>query len=188
MKRTAWKSKHKITPKAEIASVEVDNPYFSRDHAESSNNPRRIRVTKNLRESAIETLFARGKLDDAQKKAADRFRSAWEACGGAGAAAMDYSRTHVDGGGARDPISERLVAASQELASCRNLLGARNFALVCKVCGQGLSFGDITTDQRAKLTMADNLRDSLNDLAQLYGIASRKANGLQSPVRHPLSE
>jgi hypothetical protein len=178
MKRSTWKSKHKITPKIELVSAEADNPYFSADHAVSKDNPKKIRVSKNLRESAIETLFARGKLDEAQKKAADRFRATWEACGGAGAGAMDYSRTHVDGGGARDPISERVVTAASDLRECRMLLGARNYALVCKVCGQGLSFGDISTDQRAKLTMADNLRDSLNDLAQLYGIATQRAHGL----------
>lgn len=178
MKRTTWKPKHKITPKLELVSAEIDNPYFSADHAESVDNPKRIRASKNLRESAIETLFARGKLDEAQKKAGDRFRAVWEAGGGAGTAAMDYSRTHVDGGGMRDPLSERQVDASKELATCRVVLGVRNFALVCKVCGQGLSFGDISTDQRTKLTMADNLRDSLDDLARMWGIVSRAPNGL----------
>lgn len=178
MKRRPYKSQFKITPKIELASAEVDNPYFSADHPVSAENPKKIRASKNLRESAIETLHARGKLDDAQKKAADRFRATWEACGGAGAGAMDYSRTHVDGGGARDPISERVVIAAGDLRECRMLLGARNYALVCKVCGQGLSFGDISKDARAKLTMADNLRDSLNDLAQLYGIATQRAHGL----------
>ena len=91
---------------------------------------------------------------------------------------MDYTRTHVDGGGTRDPISERQVDAGKELASCRVMLGKRNFDLVCKVCGQGLSFGDISSDARAKLTMADNLRDSLNDLAQAYGIVSQRLHGL----------
>ena len=178
MRKAAAIAKAKMASKLEVVSADMDNPYYSPDHAVSSTNPRRIRVTKNLRESAIEPLHARGKLDDAQKEAADRFRALWEACGGAGAGAMDYSRTHVDGGGARDPISERQVDAGKELASIRMLLGKRNYDLVCKVCGQGLSFSDITTDARAKLTMADNLRDSLNDLAQLYGIAMRRPHGL----------
>lgn len=178
MSKAAAIKKLKMASKVEIITAEMDNPYFSADHAISAENPKRIRVAKNLRESAIETLHARGKLDDAQKKAADRFRAAWEACGGAGSGAMDYSRTHVDGGGSRDPISERQVDAGKTLNLCRNLLGARNYALVCKVCGQGLSFSDISKDARAKLTMADNLRDSLDDLARMWGIVSRKLNGL----------
>lgn len=178
MSKAAAIKKLRATSKVEVISAEMDNPYFSPDHAISANNPKRIRVTKNLLESAVETLFARGKLDEAQKKAADRFRAIWEACGGAGAGAMDYSRTHVDGGGARDPISERQVDAGKELASIRILLGKRNYDLVCSVCGQGYSFSDITRDPRARLTMADNLRDSLNDLAQLFGIASQRSHGL----------
>lgn len=160
----------KITPKLELDVVEVDNPYFSADHAEGTSNLRRIKAVKNLRESAIETLFARGKLDEAQKKAGDRFRATWEAAGGAGAGAMDYAQMRVDGGGARDPISERQVDASKALRACRDLLGRRNYDLVVRVAGQGLSLSDISSDSRARLTMADNLRDALDDLAKMWGL------------------
>lgn len=159
-----WRSK------AELEPTEVENPYFSADHAESSSNPRRIKVVKNLRESAIETLYARGKLDDAQKKVADRFRATWEAAGGAGAGAMDYAQLRVDGGGTKDPISERQVDASKSLRSCRVLLGQRNYDLVVKVAGQGLSFSDITTSERTRNTLADNLRDALDDLGKMWGM------------------
>lgn len=160
----------KITPKFDIDLVDVDNPFFSTDHKESLSNPKRIKAAKNLLESAIETLFARKKLDEAQKRAADRFRATWEACGGAGTGAMDYGRLRVDGGGARDTISDRQVDAGKELRACRNLLGARNYNLVCMVAGQGLSFSDITDDGRTKLTMADNLRDALDDLGRMWGM------------------
>jgi hypothetical protein len=159
-----WRSK------AELQPTEIENPYFSADHAESPSNPRRIKAVKNLRESAIETLYARGKLDEAQKKAGDRFRATWEAAGGAGAGAMDYAQLRVDGGGARDPISERQVDASKSLRDCRVLLGARNYRLVCQIAGQGLSLSDISTVDRVKLVMADNLRDALDDLAKMWGI------------------
>jgi len=159
----------KITPKLDIEVVDMDNPYHSRDHAESPTNPKRITVAKNLRESAVETLFARGKLDEAQKKAADRFRAAWEACGGTDGA-MDYGQVRVDGGGAKDPISERQIDAGKTLRDCRVLLGQRNFDLVVDVAGRGLSFSDIRTEARARLTMADNLRDALDDLAKMWGL------------------
>jgi hypothetical protein len=164
------KQKPRWQPKEVLVEAEVDNPMFTRDHRESRSNPRKVRVAKNLLESAVETLYARGRLDEAQKKAADRFRATWEACGGAGSGAMDYSRTHVDGGGARDPISERQVDAGRSLRDCRVLLGQRNYDLVSKVCGQGLSLQDIERDQRARLTMADNLRSSLDDLGKMWGL------------------
>ena len=160
----------KVTPKQDMRVVEVDNPYFSADHREGPSNPKRIKAVKNMRESAVETLFARGKLDEAQKKAADRFRATWEACGGAGAGAMDYAQLRVDGGGAKDPISDRQIDASKALRACRDILGQRNYDLVCKVAGQGLSLSDITSEARLRLTLADNLRASLDDLARMWGL------------------
>ncbi|MET3899686.1 hypothetical protein ABIB57_003648 [Devosia sp. UYZn731] len=159
----------KFKSKADLAVGEVDNPHFTADHAESTTNPKRIKVVKNLRESAVETLFARGKLDEAQKRAADRFRATWEACGGT-VGAMDYARQHVDGGGARDPISERQLDAGKVLRACRDILGQRNYDLVIKVAGQGLSFSDITNVERVRNTTADNLRDALDDLAKMWGM------------------
>ena len=160
---TKWRSK------ADLYATDVDNPYFSADHPVSGSNPRRVKVVKNLRESAIETLFARKRLDEAQKRAADRFRATWEACGGS-VGAMDYSQLRVDGGGAKDPISDRQVDASKTLRACRDVLGQRNYDLVVRVAAQGLSFADITTVERARNTMADNLRDSLDDLARMWGM------------------
>ena len=171
MNKPNWKPKEKWQPKESLVHADVDNPYFSREHEVSKDNPRKVRVAKNLRESAVETLFARGRLDEAQRKAADRFRATWEACGGAGTGAMDYAQLRVDGGGTKDPISERQVDAGRTLAACRVLLGARNYKLVCQVAGQGLSFGDITQVARDRLTMADNLRDSLDDLAKMWGLS-----------------
>ena len=162
-RKPAWK------PKEELIQADVDNPYFSREHGVSSTNPRKVRVAKNLLESAVETLYARGRLDEAQKKAADRFRATWEACGGA-VAAMDYAQLRVDGGGAKDAISDRQVDAGKALRACRELLGQRNYDLVVKIAGQGLSFSDITMVGRTRNTMADNLRDALDDLAKMWGL------------------
>lgn len=164
-KNAEWKSK------LEIRAVRMDNPYFNGNHEIGPTNPKIIGVVKNLRESAVETLFARGKLDAAQKQAADRFRGIWEMCGGAGGGASDYSREFVDGGGAREPISQRQVDAGKALAECRNLLGARNYDLVCKVCGQGYGLRAVAPSKRDQLTAADNLRASLNDLSELWGFA-----------------
>lgn len=154
----------------------MENPYFNGNHEISGTNPKMIGVVKNLRESAVETLFARGKLNDAQKRAADKFRSLWETLGGAGSGANDYSREYVDGGGAKDPIAQRQVDAGKALMECRNLIGVRNYDLVQKVCGQGLGLAQISSIKRDQLTAADNLRASLDDLAGLWHFASETEN------------
>lgn len=160
--------------KMDIRRVTMENPYFNGSHEISQSNPKVMQVVKNLRESAIETLFARHKIDRSQKEAADRFRLIWEMCGGAGSGATDYSREHVDGGGARDPIAQRQVDAGKALSQCRNLLGARNYALVRKICGEGYGLQQVATTKRGQLTAADNLRASLDDLAEMWGLKQKE--------------
>jgi hypothetical protein len=161
-----------------VIDSHVDNPMFTSDHDAGPTNPRKIKVRKNAGESAVEMLFARKLLNEAQKQTADRFRSVWERCGGAGSAALDYTREVVDGGGVREAISERQIDAGRELVRCRQVLGARIYDLICKVCGQGLSLQQLAPASRDRLTAADNLRNGLDDLADMWGIIRRpKVNG-----------
>ncbi|AJD41266.1 hypothetical protein C9413_24315 [Rhizobium sp. SEMIA 4085] len=161
-------------PAPKLRPTLVENPYFSRAHPADSANPRTIPAIVNIRESAITTLASRGVLDAAQVAAADRFRALFEAMGGKGASAIDYGREHVDGGKARDPITERQVNAGKELARCRALLGVRMYRLVSAVCGEGFALTELLASKRERLTGADMLRMGLDDLAGLWGIATRR--------------
>lgn len=145
----------------------VDNPYFAPEHPESPSNPKTIMAMVNPRESAVETLYARRFLGTAQKKAADRFRATWEAAGGK-TAALDYSQDRVDGS-AGDPVTGRLQAI-QELRRCRYLLGQRGYDTIEAICGEGQSMAEMTPHKRERLTLADNLRADLDDLATMWGL------------------
>ncbi|MDW9618322.1 hypothetical protein GOB49_13605 [Sinorhizobium meliloti] len=161
--------------KTKLRPVEVPNPYFSRAHPPGPTNPRRIPAVVNVRESAVTTLASRGVLDAAQVAAADRFRTLYEAIGGKGAGAIDYGREHVDGGKAREPITERQITAGKELARCRALLGMRIYGLVSAVAGQGYALHEVVgNDKRARLTAADMLRMGLDDLAAMWKLATRR--------------
>lgn len=83
--------------KAHVVTIEVENPYFQKSDKESRTNQNTIKVHVNANESAIETLYSRGSIDLAHKLADDKLRYLWEACGGKGASAIDYSREQVDG-------------------------------------------------------------------------------------------
>lgn len=159
-----------LPSKIEAVTDVVDNPDFSRDHPEGKyGNIRRISATRNIKESAIATLDARGLLHPAQVRAADRFRKLWEQTGGAGAGAMDYTREPVDGGGFRDPVSDRLVAASQELDKCQRYIGLRGYRLVAAVAGEGRSIEEVAgPSQRARYSTTDALRGHLEDLAVMW--------------------
>lgn len=165
------KKKRKRAARALVDIRRVDNPYFAPEHPEGAGNHRTIEVRINPRESAIETLFSRKFIGDAQKKAADRFRATWEAAGGR-VASLDYGRDRVDGG-KTDPVTARLAAA-QELRRCRHLLGQRGFDVIQAVCGEGRSLSELTPHKRERLTMADNLRADLDDLATMWGLRTRQ--------------
>lgn len=161
--------------KIKLRPTEVPNPYFSRSHAADASNPPTIPAMVNIRESAVTTLASRGVLDAAQVAAANRFRALFETMGGKGSGAMDYSREHVDGGKAREPITERQLSAGQELARCRALLGVRLYGLVSTVCGEGRSLHEVAgQNKRARLVAADCLRWALDDLAAMWRLATRR--------------
>jgi hypothetical protein len=161
---------------AKLRVKDVPNPSYMPAHDGERWNPRKVGAMVNVRESAVASLEARGQLDECQVKTADVFRSHWEAMGGVGTRAIDYTKEPVDGGRNVESYPERRAAAGKELKRCRDLLGARNYDLVCKVCGQGMSFRDLASSRRDRDTLADNLRASLDDLAVMWKLARQRAS------------
>lgn len=149
----------------------VENPYFAPEHPEGPGNQRMVEVSVDTKESAVETLYSRKFLGLAQKKAADRIRALWEAEGGK-SSSIDYTQDRVDGGRS-DPVVSRLVAA-HELKRARLLLGRRGYELVVSVCAEGRALSEISPHKRERLTMADNLRADLDDLAAMWGLMTRR--------------
>ncbi len=174
--KKAAKKKKKIEgwqEKAKLQAVYVDNPYYSSAHDGEGANPVKIKAVVNIRESAITTLAARKHIDASQKAAADRFRSLWEALGGAGAGSFDYSREQVDGGGAREALTERQIEAGMELKRAKAVLGNKAYDIMSKVAGQGYAIQELATTHRERTTLTDYLKDGLDELARNWGYANR---------------
>jgi hypothetical protein len=157
---------------------DVDNPYYAPEHPVSKSNPRKISATINVRESTVEALYARGLIDDAQRRAADRFRALWEDLGGSGAGAMDYAREVVDGGKGRDPITDRQLSAGMDMKRASDALKAAHgeyaVRLVGYICGNGHSINALAETRRQRSTMTDNLRSYLDALAVHWNYSTRK--------------
>jgi hypothetical protein len=151
--------------KVELVTVEVDNPLFTADHAEGPGNPKKTKVTVNARESAIVSLSVRGFLKPHQEAAAGRFRRVWETSSGL---RRKQTFEHVDVRTVLS-ISDEVVDASRELQRCREQLGLRNYMLLVAVCGYGRALSEMFPVKRARLTAADNLRNSLDELAWIWG-------------------
>jgi hypothetical protein len=164
---TVWK------PKEKIESIYVDNPFYSKAHDGEGTNPVKIKAQINIKESAIATLAARKHINEAQVAAATRFRSLWESMGGAGAGSFDYSREHVDGGGAREPLTERQIRAGLELKYAREVLGVRAYDIMSKIAGQGYAIQELAKSHRERTTLTDYLKDGLDELARKWGYENR---------------
>lgn len=170
-KPTGFQSEH-----IHIGSLKVENPYWSRDHDGSLPQTRYIGAAANLRESAIVALKAKGAIDDGQHKAAEKFCRLFEAVGGTGARAIDYSREHVDGGGAAQSIGDNQIEAGRQLKLAYEALteryGVYAWKLVGYVCGEGLSIHELTETRRQRDTMTDNLRAYLDALAEHWNLST----------------
>jgi hypothetical protein len=154
-----------------IRPMTVQNPDWRPDLDGEKAFPRDIVAAVNLKESAIETLFARRFLSRSQKQAADRFRELWESAGGK-SSSLDYTQDRVDGG-LGDPVTAKL-AALQELSRARQYLGMRGYETIEAICGQGKSLTDLAPHKRERLTMADNLRADLDDLGGMWGFQTKQ--------------
>ncbi|MBY3369355.1 hypothetical protein [Rhizobium laguerreae] len=160
-------------PKIKVEKVTVDNPFYSKAHQGIEANPLKIQAQMNIRESAIVTLAARKQINEAQLAAATRFRALYEAMGGAGAGSFDYSREPVDGGGSREPLTEQQIRAGQELKRCREILGIKAYDIMSKVAGQGYAIGELAKSHRERTTLADYLKDGLDEMARNWGYENR---------------
>lgn len=157
-----------------IIDNKAPNPHFNPRYAGAPGNPEHVTVARNVRESPIALMASKGHLEKHQLEAASRFRGYWEALGGAGAGAFDYSKEPVDGGGIREAISDRQVNASVVLRKCQEALGPRHYDIVCRVAGEGRTIYELGSSKRERTTLADYLKHALDDLAVHWGIQRRK--------------
>lgn len=158
---------------SEMKIIEIDNPHYSKRHAGASGNPKLVSAALNLRESPIAMMAAKGHLETHQVEAAIKFRRLWESLGGSGAGSFDYSREPVDGGGPQEPITERQIDAGFKLEEARKHIGTRCFGIVEKVAGEGVPIAKLGNSHREKTTLADYLRNALDDLSDLWGMKTK---------------
>lgn len=175
-KRTGRKRRTKKIKLARvtITEIEVENPHFQKEHDISRSNPTHIKATYNPKESYVGYLWQKKNITDAEKWAGDRVRQAYEAMGGSGAPAMDYTRLKVDGGGSSDPITERQLKAASILLESSRALGPEGHDLVIVLAGEGLWPKDLTLDKEKRRFMSMRFRECLETLAVYWGKQGRQ--------------
>ena len=132
----------------------------------------------NVRESSIDHMHSRGRIDEAQKLAGDRFRKIWEMASVGRNQAMDTTKEPVDGGGGGDPISDDLIRASQELSRVMRSVGQVGSQLLIALVGEGKRVedvagnwareGGVVSGRRAEGYVTGRMVEALDDLVRLW--------------------
>src|ERR1700682_6795818 len=107
---------------AEVAAVEVDDP-LGLEPGE------KIVTLRSLRNDPLGKLHSHRHIDEAQFQGGRAFQDDWEKAE-RGPGAVDPTREYVDGGQAREPITERQRKAVLRLNRAERELGAAGSRLV----------------------------------------------------------
>ena len=159
---------------AEVASVEIDNP-LGLEPGE------KIVAIRSIRNDALARLHSHRQIDEAQYRGGRAFQDDWEKAE-RGPRAVDPTREYVDGGSAREPITERQRRAVLRLNRVEHELGADGVVLVHEVLVLGLTMEQVgqrrgLRGQRWMDYFSKRLRECLDRLALMYGFANQMAAG-----------
>jgi hypothetical protein len=169
---------------AEVAAVEVDDP-LALEAGE------KITVLRSIRNDPLGRLHSHRQIDDAQYRGGRAFQDDWEKAE-RGPRAVDPTREYVDGGQAREPITERQRRAVLRLNRVEHELGADGIVLVHDVLVLGLTMEQVglrrgLRGQRWKDYFARRFQECLDRLAQTYGFASGNQGIRNRQTKRPLA-
>jgi hypothetical protein len=156
---------------AEVAAVEVDDP-LALEPGE------KIVTLRSLRNDPLGKLHSHRQIDEAQYRGGRSFQDDWEKAE-RGPQAVDPAREYVDGGRAREPITERQRRAVLRLNRVQRELGADGSALVHDFLIIGMTMEQVgqrrgLQSQRWIDYFARRLRECLDRLALIYGFATER--------------
>ena len=138
----------------------------------------RIQVLRSIRDDPVAGMHARGQVDDAQLAAAREWQRFYEGSEVGSIRAIDPAKEAVDGGRMQDPISDRQIRASAEMAKADKRLGYDGKMLVMDILGRRLSIRE-AAERRGEFTRSGweytgrRFRECLESLAVLWGFAMK---------------
>ena len=141
---------------AEVATVEVDDPLALEPGD-------KIVALRSIRYDPLGRLHSHRQIDEAQYQGGRAFQDDWEKAE-RGPRAVDPTREYVDGGQAREPITEGQRKAVLRLNRIERELGSDGSALVHEILIQGLqrSRSGSSADYAASAGMIISRGDSAN--------------------------
>jgi hypothetical protein len=170
---------------AEVAVVEIDDP-LALEPGE------KIVALRSIRNDPLGRLHSHRHIDEAQYRGGRAFQDDWEKAE-RGPRAVDPTREYVDGGTAREPITERQRRAVLRLNRIERELGADGIVLVHEVLVLGMTMAQVgqrrgLRGQRWKDYFARRFQECLDRLALIYGFALAKRAPSRRQARVTASE
>jgi hypothetical protein len=164
---------------AEVAAVEVDDPLGLEPGD-------KIVTLRSIRNDPLARLHSHHQIDEAQYRGGRAFQNDWERAE-RGPRAVDPTREYVDGGQAREPITEGQRKAVLRLNRAERDLGADGSALVHEVLILGMTMEQVgqrrgLCSQRWKDYFARRLCECLDRLALIYGFSTAGAGRQNGPA------
>src|SRR3954452_8553225 len=160
---------HDLPRNAEVAAVEVDDP-LGLDPGD------KIVTLRSIRNDPLGRLHSHRQIDEAQYQGGRAFQDDWEKAE-RGPRAVDPTREYVDGGQARERITEGQRKAVLRLNRIERELGADGSALVHEILIQGFTTEQVgqqrgLRSQRWHDYFSRRFRECLDRLALIYGFAT----------------
>jgi hypothetical protein len=136
----------------------------------------KIVALRSTRGDPLAKLHTHHQIDEAQFRGGRAFQSDWEKAE-RGPRAIDPTRERVDGGQAREPITEGQRRAVVRLNRIEHELGADGTTLIQEVLILGMTMHQVgerrgLSTQRWKDYFARRLQECLDRLALFYGFAA----------------
>lgn len=151
------------------AITEVDDPY--------SNSGERLTVVRSIRDDPLAGMLARNQIDQAQFSAGRLWQQYHEQSEIGGVRAFDPTKESVDGGKIAQPINDKQIKATKELARASKALGTYDNALIWQVLGERVSLATLAERwcmfrEREKVYLGARFRAALEKLAGLWNLIS----------------
>ena len=162
---------HDLPINAVVSVAIVADPY--------SDCGEKIKVLRSVRDDPLAGMLSRGQIDQAQFEAGRKWQFFAEQCEIGAVQAIDPGKEYVDGGKAREPITDRQIVAFRAISESQQCLGQFGSDLVKDILGRRRTVRE-AAESRGRFTKygweqtGREFRANLEKLAVLWGYATKE--------------
>ena len=159
----------RLPDNAQVGVVMVDDPYALELGGQ-------VEVIRSYRDDPMAEMRTRGHIQEWQLLAGRRWQQLVDQAQIGGIKALDPGKDAVDGGRLPDPLTDHQAFALRELKAVDERLGPERAALIRDILGRRMTLTQVAAERGytsgyMASKLAGKLRESLDDMAELFGLA-----------------